>query len=156
MRVQPEGRERQSGGCHRCPNCQQRRWRSYCNGEDSRFRRRSAGGHGRHKRRGSAASLRSTTASADATFQDFITDEQDILAGFSGQGPSKVDFAIKPDVTSVGVNVLSSITCVGKGPAAPGTVQVGPSSRNLNVNAAHCRIGCGALGVASRLVTCPD
>ncbi len=61
-----------------------------------------------------------TTASADATFQDFITDSPDILAGFSGQGPSKVDFAVKPDVTSVGVNVLSSITCVGKGAGCPG------------------------------------
>jgi minor extracellular serine protease Vpr len=52
-------------------------------------------------------------ASADATFQEFITDNQDILAGFSGQGPTNVDVAVKPDVTSVGVNVLSSITCVG-------------------------------------------
>jgi minor extracellular serine protease Vpr len=55
-----------------------------------------------------------TTASADATFQEFITPEnKDILAGFSSQGPTAVDFAVKPDVTSVGVNVLSSISCVG-------------------------------------------
>jgi len=46
-----------------------------------------------------------TTASADATFQEFITANKDILAGFSSQGPTIVDFAIKPDVTSVGVNV---------------------------------------------------
>jgi minor extracellular serine protease Vpr len=52
-------------------------------------------------------------ASAVATFQEFITANQDILAGFSSQGPPAVDFAVKPDVTSVGVNVLSSITCVG-------------------------------------------
>ncbi len=52
-------------------------------------------------------------ASAVATFQEFITPNQDILAGFSSQGPTAVDFAAKPDVTSVGVNVLSSITCVG-------------------------------------------
>ena len=52
-------------------------------------------------------------ASAVATFQEFITANQDILAGFSSQGPTAVDFAVKPDVTSVGVNVLSSITCVG-------------------------------------------
>ena len=52
-----------------------------------------------------------TDASASATFQEFITPEnKDILAGFSGQGPTNVDFAVKPDVTSVGVNVLSSIT----------------------------------------------
>ncbi len=52
-------------------------------------------------------------ASAVATFQEFVTPNQDILAGFSSQGPTAVDFAVKPDVTSVGVNVLSSITCVG-------------------------------------------
>jgi minor extracellular serine protease Vpr len=60
-----------------------------------------------------------TTASAEETFQEFITPNQDILAGFSSQGPTAVDFAVKPDVTSVGVNVLSSITCVGKGPDCP-------------------------------------
>lgn len=58
-------------------------------------------------------------ASADDDFQEFITANQDILAGFSSQGPTAVDFAVKPDVTSVGVNVLSSITCVGKGPDCP-------------------------------------
>src|SRR5205809_6535664 len=53
-------------------------------------------------------------ASAVATFQEFITPEnKDILAGFSGQGPTLVNLAVKPDLTSVGVNVLSSISCVG-------------------------------------------
>jgi len=61
-----------------------------------------------------------TTASADATFQEFITPNKDILAGFSSQGPTAVDFAVKPDLTSVGVNVLSSITCVGKPNTCPG------------------------------------
>src|SRR6266550_7690920 len=61
-----------------------------------------------------------TTASADATFQEFITPNKDILAGFSSQGPTGVDFAVKPDLTSVGVNVLSSITCVGKPETCPG------------------------------------
>ncbi len=59
-------------------------------------------------------------ASTTAIFQEFITPNKDILAGFSSQGPTNVDLAIKPDVTSVGVNVLSSITCVGKGPGCPG------------------------------------
>jgi subtilisin family serine protease len=59
-------------------------------------------------------------ASTTAIFQEFVTSNKDILAGFSGQGPTNVDLAIKPDVTSVGVNVLSSITCVGKGPGCPG------------------------------------
>ena len=59
-------------------------------------------------------------ASAVATFQEFVTANQDILAGFSSQGPTAIDLAVKPDVTSVGVNVLSSITCVDKGPGCPG------------------------------------
>src|SRR5205823_2122296 len=54
-----------------------------------------------------------TTASAVAVFSEFITANKDILAGFSSQGPTNVDVAVKPDLTSVGVNVLSSISCVG-------------------------------------------
>jgi minor extracellular serine protease Vpr len=62
-----------------------------------------------------------TTGSAVETFQEFVTPEnKDILAGFSSQGPTNVDFAVKPDLTSVGVNVLSSITCVGKPGTCPG------------------------------------
>src|SRR5437762_577547 len=62
-----------------------------------------------------------TTASAVETFSEFITPaNKDILAGFSSQGPTAVDFAVKPDLTSVGVNVLSSITCVGKSASCPG------------------------------------
>jgi minor extracellular serine protease Vpr len=63
------------------------------------------------------AALRSsgaTTASAVVTFSEFITANKDILAGFSSQGPTTPDLLIKPDATAVGVNVLSSITCVGK------------------------------------------
>src|SRR4029077_3448529 len=59
-------------------------------------------------------------ASTTAIFQEFITANKDILAGFSSMGPTNVDVALKPDVTSVGVNVLSSITCVGKGAGCPG------------------------------------
>jgi minor extracellular serine protease Vpr len=59
-------------------------------------------------------------ASATAMFQEFVTANKDILASFSSQGPTNVDLAIKPDVTSVGVNVLSSITCVGKPAGCPG------------------------------------
>jgi minor extracellular serine protease Vpr len=56
-----------------------------------------------------------TTASAGATFQEFVTPaNKDILASFSSQGPTLVDLAAKPDVTSVGVNVLSS--CVETDP----------------------------------------
>jgi minor extracellular serine protease Vpr len=55
-----------------------------------------------------------TTASAVATLSEFISTNADILASFSSQGPTTPDFLIRPDLTSVGVNVLSSITCVGK------------------------------------------
>jgi subtilisin family serine protease len=74
--------------------------------------------------RGEGAALRAsgaTTASAAATFQEFLTRQnKDILAGSSGQGSTNVDLAIKPDVVSVGVNVLSSISCVGKPATCPG------------------------------------
>jgi subtilisin family serine protease len=38
----------------------------------------------------------------------FATTNADIMAGFSGQGPTDVDFRVKPDVVAPGVNVLSS------------------------------------------------
>jgi subtilisin family serine protease len=37
------------------------------------------------------------------------TPNVDIMAGFSSQGPTDVDFRVKPDVVAPGVNVLSSI-----------------------------------------------
>jgi subtilisin family serine protease len=52
-----------------------------------------------------------TSVTVAATFAEFITSNGDILAGFSSQGPTFVDFALKPDLTSVGVNVLSSTVC---------------------------------------------
>jgi len=55
-----------------------------------------------------------TTAKATDTLEDIVSTNADILAGFSSQGPTSPDTLIKPDATSVGVNVLSSITCVGK------------------------------------------
>jgi len=59
-------------------------------------------------------------ASAVATFQEFITPaNKDIAYGNSSQGPTLVDFAVKPDIASVAVNVLSSITCVGKPAGCP-------------------------------------
>jgi minor extracellular serine protease Vpr len=61
-----------------------------------------------------------TTASAEAIFQEFITPANaDIAYGNSSQGPTVVDFALKPDIASVAVNVLSSITCVGKPVGCP-------------------------------------
>ena len=64
--------------------------------------------------KGDGAALRAsgaTSVTVAAGFAEFITDNGDILAGFSSQGPTNVDFAIKPDLTSVGVNVLSSEAC---------------------------------------------
>ncbi|MFZ5852887.1 MAG: S8 family serine peptidase [Chloroflexota bacterium] len=53
-----------------------------------------------------------TTVTVGSGFSEFVpTGNEDILAGFSSQGPTFVDYAIKPDLTSVGVNVLSSIPC---------------------------------------------
>jgi minor extracellular serine protease Vpr len=57
-----------------------------------------------------------TTVTVDEDFSEFITDNEDILAGFSSQGPTFVDYALKPDLTSVGVNVLSSEACDTEGP----------------------------------------
>jgi subtilisin family serine protease len=60
------------------------------------------------------AAVRTAAASSvtvAATFSEFLTPNGDILAGFSSQGPTNVDDAIKPDLTSVGVNVLSSVAC---------------------------------------------
>jgi len=44
-----------------------------------------------------------------ATLAYFLTPNVDIMAGFSSQGPTDVDFRVKPDVVAPGVNVLSSI-----------------------------------------------
>jgi minor extracellular serine protease Vpr len=40
---------------------------------------------------------------------EFITNNGDIIAGFSGRGPSPFNYLIKPDVTAPGVNVYSSV-----------------------------------------------
>ncbi|MHB1007181.1 MAG: S8 family serine peptidase [Chloroflexota bacterium] len=44
-----------------------------------------------------------------ATNSYFSTTNANIMAGFSSQGPTDVDFRVKPDVVAPGVNVLSSI-----------------------------------------------
>ena len=54
-----------------------------------------------------------TAAGQSATIGEamsyFSTTNVDIMAGFSSQGPTDVDFRVKPDVVAPGVNVLSSI-----------------------------------------------
>jgi minor extracellular serine protease Vpr len=54
-----------------------------------------------------AAAGQATTISATMTY--FSTGNSNIMAGFSSQGPTDLDFRIKPDVAAPGVNVLSSI-----------------------------------------------
>lgn len=49
----------------------------------------------------------STTISATPAY--FITGNDDFMGDFSSQGPTDVDFRVKPDVVAPGVNVLSSI-----------------------------------------------
>ncbi len=44
-----------------------------------------------------------------ATLSYIRSANDDIMAGFSSQGPTDVDFRVKPDVVAPGVNVLSSI-----------------------------------------------
>jgi subtilisin family serine protease len=56
-----------------------------------------------------------TTIGANQAY--FLTSNVDFMAGSSGQGPTDVDFRIKPDVVAPGVNVLSSIPvsfCAGE------------------------------------------
>jgi minor extracellular serine protease Vpr len=59
----------------------------------------------------SAALIAANGASAtiSAALQYFSTSNVDIMAGFSSQGPTDVDFRVKPDVVAPGVNVLSSV-----------------------------------------------
>jgi subtilisin family serine protease len=54
-----------------------------------------------------AANGQSATVSAALSY--FSTSNVDIMAGFSSQGPTDVDFRVKPDVVAPGVNVLSSV-----------------------------------------------
>lgn len=58
-----------------------------------------------------AALIASDGASAtiSGVLSYFSTANVDIMAGFSSQGPTDVDFRVKPDVVAPGVNVLSSI-----------------------------------------------
>jgi subtilisin family serine protease len=47
--------------------------------------------------------------SLDAPFYSYNPANSDIMGDFSSQGPTDVDFRVKPDVVAPGVNVLSSI-----------------------------------------------
>ena len=52
----------------------------------------------------------SGTVTVDGTEpEEFITENEDIIAGFSSRGPTPFTYLIKPDVTAPGVNVYSSV-----------------------------------------------
>jgi minor extracellular serine protease Vpr len=52
----------------------------------------------------------SGTATVDGTVQsEFLTENEDIIAGFSSRGPTPFTSQIKPDLTAPGVNVASSV-----------------------------------------------
>jgi len=57
---------------------------------------------------GAALKAAAGTATIEAAQAYFLTGNDNIMAGFSSQGPTDVDFRVKPDVVSQGVNVLSS------------------------------------------------
>jgi subtilisin family serine protease len=48
------------------------------------------------------------SATIDSTLAYFLTGNDDFMAGFSSQGPTDVDFRVKPDIVAPGVNVLSA------------------------------------------------
>ncbi len=51
----------------------------------------------------------SGTVTITASIQEFASPYSDIIASFSGRGPTPYNFLLKPDVTAPGENVLSSV-----------------------------------------------
>ena len=49
------------------------------------------------------------TATITKALKYFVTGNDDFMASFSSEGPTDVDFRVKPDLVAPGVNVLSSI-----------------------------------------------
>ncbi len=58
---------------------------------------------------GSLKAFDGQNVTISATDSYLETPNSDFMAGFSSQGPTDVDFRVKPDVVAPGVNVLSSI-----------------------------------------------
>jgi subtilisin family serine protease len=58
---------------------------------------------------GALLSVNGAATTIGAALSYFVTTNADIMAGSSGQGPTDVDFRVKPDVVAPGVNVLSSV-----------------------------------------------
>jgi minor extracellular serine protease Vpr len=58
---------------------------------------------------GALAAFNGQSTTIGATLTYLQTGNDDFMAGFSSQGPTDVDFRVKPDVVAPGVSVLSSI-----------------------------------------------
>jgi minor extracellular serine protease Vpr len=61
------------------------------------------------KAEGNAIKPSGTVTVDGTTPQEFLTANEDIIAGFSSRGPTPFTYLIKPDVTAPGVNVYSSV-----------------------------------------------
>jgi subtilisin family serine protease len=59
---------------------------------------------------GPVAAASGTPVTIGAGKAYFVTGNDDFMAAFSSQGPTDVDFRVKPDVVAPGVNVLSAVT----------------------------------------------
>lgn len=59
--------------------------------------------------RATLAGLDGASGTIGASLSYIRSTNDDIMAGFSSQGPTDVDYRVKPDVVAPGVNVLSSI-----------------------------------------------
>ena len=105
------------------------------------------------------ATLRSsgaTTASADSTFQQFFTNGQDILAGFSSQGPTN-SATLKPDISLRGRERPQFSYLRGQGAGLPrGWLRLGLFSREPRWPHRTLPDGAVLLAVTPRLVACPD
>ena len=61
------------------------------------------------KAEGNAMKPNGTVTVDGTTQQEILTENEDIIAGFSSRGPTPFTYLIKPDVTAPGVNVASSV-----------------------------------------------
>ena len=107
------------------------------------------------------------------------TTNDDIRAGFSSEGPTDVDFRVKPDVMAPGVNVLSSVPMnsastpsltVGTSTYAPGTMDGSPVTSasaaladfglgdavNTTVSGKVCLIARGTIDFATKVSNCQN
>jgi minor extracellular serine protease Vpr len=97
----------------------------------------------------------SGTATVDGTSpQEFLTENEDIIAGFSSRGPVPFTYLIKPDVTAPGVNVYSAAFEAGEEFAFfQGTSMAAPHVAGAAALLLHANPGWSPADVKSALVT---